>query len=146
MEKNQTASPQTLLADKLLVKPGMRVRIWSKIKEGDKWRLTSFEGTALGRKHGKGVSATLTVRRIGANEIGIEWSCPLHSPLIEKIDILSESKVRRAKIYYLRERSRREARAKLRKSVSKRPLEGSAQPTTETTTVAENTENKESNS
>jgi large subunit ribosomal protein L19 len=55
------------------------------------------------------------VRRIGANEIGIERIWPPHSPLIDKVDILSVSKTRRAKLYYLRERSRREARMKLRK-------------------------------
>lgn len=102
--------------DKPDIKPGMRVKVWTKVKEGDKWRVAPFEGTVIASKHGKGISATFTVRRIGAHEVGIERIWPLHSPLIEKIEILSSPKVRRAKLYYLRERSRRETRAKLRKT------------------------------
>lgn len=96
------------------IRAGMRVRVWSKIKEGDKWRAVPFEGTVLSRKHGKGVTATVTVRKIGAAEIGVERTWPIHSPLIEKIEILESPKVRRAKLYYIRKRSRREARAKLK--------------------------------
>lgn len=93
---------------------GMRVRVWSKIKEGDKWRSVPFEGTLIAIKHGKGITSTITVRKIGAAEVGIERTWPLHSPLLEKIEVLETPKTRRAKLYYLRERSRREARAKLR--------------------------------
>jgi large subunit ribosomal protein L19 len=96
------------------IKPGMKVRVWSKIKEGDKWRSIPFEGIVIARKHGKTAGATFTVRKIGADDIGIERIWPLHSPLIEKIEVLSKSKVRRAKLYYLRERSRRETREKLK--------------------------------
>lgn len=106
------------------IKPGMRVRVWSKIKEGDKWRAVSFEGTVISRKHGSGISATFTVRRIGAAEIGIERIWPIHSPMIEKVEILAAPKVRRAKLYYLRERSRREARAKLKSQAPATPISG----------------------
>lgn len=105
------------------IRPGMKVRVWSKIKEGDKWRAVPFEGTVISRKHGKGISATFSVRRIGAAEVGIERIWPIHSPLIERIEVLAAPKVRRAKLYYLRERSRREARAKLRVSESRATIE-----------------------
>jgi len=96
------------------IRPGMKVRVWSKIKEGDKWRSVPFEGTVIARKHGRGVSATITVRRIGAAEVGIERIWPLSSPLLDRIEVLQAPKARRAKLYYLRERSRAETRAKLR--------------------------------
>jgi large subunit ribosomal protein L19 len=114
-----------ILTEKLLrkdlpeIKPGMRVRVWQRLKEGDKWRSSPLEGIVISQKHGKGISATFTVRRITAGDIGVEITWPLHSPLIEKIEVLQISKVRRAKLYYLRERSRRETRAKLKtKTVS----------------------------
>ncbi len=97
------------------IRPGMKVRVWTKIKEGDKWRSVPFEGIVIGRRHGNEPGATFTVRRIGADEIGIERIFPIHSPLIEKVEVLAAPKVRRAKLYYLRERSRKEMRAKLRK-------------------------------
>ncbi|MBI1975224.1 MAG: 50S ribosomal protein L19 [Parcubacteria group bacterium] len=96
------------------LRAGMRVRVWSKIKEGDKWRSVPFEGTLIATKHGRGISASLTVRKIGVNEVGVERTWPLHSPLLERIEILETPKVRRAKQYYLRKRSRRETRAKLK--------------------------------
>lgn len=96
------------------IKAGMRVRVWHRVKEGERWRSIPFEGTVISRKHGKGISATFTVRRITSNDIGVEITFPLHSPLLEKIEVLQTPKAKRAKLYYLRERSRREARAKLR--------------------------------
>ena len=116
-EKQAPAFAETS-AGKPDIRPGMKVRVWTKVKEGDKWRVVPFEGTVLGRKHGAGMSATFTVRRIGSNEVGIERIWPLHSPMIEKVEVLAAPKVRRAKLYYLRERSRKEARAKLREKVN----------------------------
>lgn len=79
---------------------GDTVRVYVKIKEEDKIRLQAFEGTVI-RKRGSGASATFTVRRVSYGE-GIERIFPLYSPNVERIEIIKEGKVRRAKLYYLR--------------------------------------------
>lgn len=83
------------------IKSGDTVRVHQKIKEKGKERLQAFEGVVLARKHGKGVSATITVRKV-ISGIGVEKIFPIHSPLIEKIEILKRGKTKRAKLYYLR--------------------------------------------
>lgn len=80
---------------------GDTIKVSYKIAEGDKSRTQPFEGIVISKK-GSGVSKTFTVRRIGADSIGVERIFPLHSPNIEKIDVLKAGKVRRAKLYYLR--------------------------------------------
>lgn len=95
------------------IKPGAMVRVWEKIKEGDKERLSRFEGLVLARKHGKELGATFTVRATLA-DIGVEKIYPLHSPKIEKVEILSSpKKVKRSKLYYVRTLSKKETRQKL---------------------------------
>ena len=93
------------------VRPGDVVRVHQKIKEGGKERIQVFEGVVLAKKHGKGISATITVRKV-TQGVGVERIFPLHSPLLEKIEIMRRSKVRRAKLYYLREAKGRKARLK----------------------------------
>ena len=93
------------------IKPGDKVKVERKVIEGDKERIQVIEGTVIARKHGKEVSATITVRKI-ANGIGVEFVFPLNSPRIKAIKILKKSKVRRAKLYYLRERTGRATRMK----------------------------------
>ena len=93
------------------IKPGDTVKVYQKIKEKDKERLQAFEGVILARKHGKGISATITVRRV-VSGVGVEKIFPLHSPTIEKIEISKKGKVRRAKLYYLREAKGKKARLK----------------------------------
>ncbi|MBI2610212.1 50S ribosomal protein L19 [Candidatus Giovannonibacteria bacterium] len=98
---------------KMDIRPGDSIRIWQKIKEGDKMRLQAFEGLVLARKHGREAGATFTVRKVSAG-VGVERVFPLYSPVIEKIEILRRAKVRRAKLYYIREKAQRETRRKMR--------------------------------
>lgn len=84
-------------------KPGDTIRVHYKIVEGEKSRIQPFEGIVISKK-GEGVSKTFTVRRIGADNVGVERIFPLYSPNIDKIDIISQGVVRRAKLYYLRNR------------------------------------------
>ena len=93
------------------IKPGDTVRIYQKIKEKNKERLQSFEGVVLARKHGKGISATITVRRV-VGGVGVEKIIPIHAPTVEKIEVLKRGKVRRAKLYYLRTAKGKKARLK----------------------------------
>ncbi len=95
------------------IRPGDTVCVYQKIKEGDKEKVQAFEGQVLARKHGKEIGATITVRR-EISGIGTEKIFPLHSPAIEKIEILKKGKVRRAKLYYLRRAKGK--RAKLKES------------------------------
>ena len=81
---------------------GDTIRIHNKIKEGSRERIQMFEGTVIA-KHGVGISETLTVRRVSYG-CGIEKTFPIHSPNVEKVDIIRSGRVRRAKLYYLRDR------------------------------------------
>jgi large subunit ribosomal protein L19 len=79
---------------------GDNVRVYTKIFEGDKERIQVFEGVVI-RRRGGNTRATFTVRKVSYG-VGIEKTFPMHSPLIDKIEVLSKSKVRRSKLYYLR--------------------------------------------
>lgn len=89
---------------------GDTVKVHVKIKEGDKSRIQVFEGTVIAKKHG-GISETFTVRRV-AHGCGIERVFPLHSPVVDKVEIVRYGKVRRAKLYYLRDRVGKAAKVK----------------------------------
>ena len=93
------------------IRPGDTVRVSQKIKEKGKEKIQAFEGLVIARKHGKGISATITVRKI-ISGIGVEKIFPIHSPIIEKLEILKRSKVKRAKLYYLRKVKGKKARLK----------------------------------
>jgi len=95
------------------IRPGDTVRVHQKVREGDKERVTPFEGLVIARKHGKGIGATFTVRKV-VDGIGVERIFPLHSPTITKIEVLRHSKTRRAKLYYIREKAAREIRRKMK--------------------------------
>ncbi|HEX16013.1 MAG: 50S ribosomal protein L19 [Deltaproteobacteria bacterium] len=94
-------------------RPGDTVRVHYRIQEGDKERIQVFEGVVIRKRRG-GTRATFTVRKISYG-IGVERIFPLHSPFIEKIEVVSRGKVRRARLYYLRERSGKSARIKERR-------------------------------
>ena len=95
------------------IRPGAIVRVWEKIKEGDKERISKFEGMVLARKHGNEAGGTFTVRAT-VSSIGVEKIYPIHSPRVEKVEIISSpKKVRRAKLYYVRNISKREIQTKL---------------------------------
>ncbi len=97
---------------------GDTVRVHSKIKEGEKERIQVFEGVVIRQRRG-GTSASLTVRKV-SHSIGVERSYPLHTPSIEKIEIKSHGKIRRAKLYYLRRLSGKAARIKERTDYTKK--------------------------
>ena len=87
------------------------VKVYQKIKEGEKERVQVFEGIVIARKHGKGASASFTVRKIAAG-VGVEKTYPLHSPMIEKIEVVKKSKARRSKLYYVRTAKGKRAKIK----------------------------------
>ena len=95
------------------IRMGDTVRVTQKIPEKGKFRLQIFEGLILARKHGKEAGGTFTVRRV-LSGVGVEKIFPLYSPMIEKIEVVKRSTVRRAKLYYIREKVAREARRQLR--------------------------------
>ena len=89
---------------------GDTVRVHNKIVEGTRERIQLFEGTVIAKKNG-GISETFTVRRISYG-VGVEKTFPLHSPRVEKVDVIRTGKVRRAKLYYLRDRVGKAAKVK----------------------------------
>ena len=94
------------------IAPGDRVRVSAKVVEGDRERIQAFEGVII--KIRRGSSPNFTVRRVTYG-IGVERTFPLHSPIVEKVDILRHAKVRRAKLYYLRGLSSKASRLKERR-------------------------------
>jgi len=95
------------------LRAGDTVKVWQKIREKGKTRLQAFEGIVIARKHGCEAGATFTVRRVSSG-VGVERIFPLYSPTIDKIEVLRRSKVRRAKLYYIREKAAKEIRKAMR--------------------------------
>lgn len=93
--------------------PGDTVRVSVKVREGGKERIQLFEGVCIALKHG-GIAETVTLRKI-SNAVGVERTFPLHSPNVAKFDVVRRGKVRRAKLYYLREKVGKDARIKERR-------------------------------
>ena len=91
---------------------GDTVKVHNKIKEGNRERIQIFEGTIIA-KHGGGISETFTVRRVSFG-VGIEKTFPVHSPNVDKVEIVRVGKVRRAKLFYLRDRVGKAAKVKER--------------------------------
>ena len=110
----ETVEKEHLKSNLPQFKAGDTVKVHVKIKEGDKERIQVFQGIVISRKHG-GIRETITVRKVSAG-IGVERIFPLHSPIIDKIEVVQEGRVRRAKLYYLRELKGKKARiSELRK-------------------------------
>ena len=108
--KNIKMSPVNIEARKTLdIRSGDTVRVMQKIKEEDKTRLQAFELNVLAVKLGKEAGGTFTVRKV-IDEVGVERIFPIYSPNIESIEILKRAKVRRSKLYYIREKATKELR------------------------------------
>jgi large subunit ribosomal protein L19 len=95
------------------IKAGANVKVYEKVKEGDKERIAQFSGMVIARKHGSEIGASFTVRTTLAG-VGVERVFPLHSTKIQKLEIInSPKKVSRSKIYYIRDLSRKQTRQKV---------------------------------
>lgn len=112
-----TVSSVDMEARKALdVRPGDTVRVFQKIEEEKgKYRIQTFEGLVLARKHGTEAGATFTVRKVSSG-VGVEKIYPLYSPMIDKVEVVKRARVRRAKLYFIRDKVAREARRQLRRA------------------------------
>jgi large subunit ribosomal protein L19 len=127
------------------IRPGDTVKVHQKIKEGDKERIQIFEGLVIAKKHGVGINSMITVRKV-VEGIGVERIFPLHSPSIEKIEIVGRGKVRRSKLYYLREAKGKRAKLKkknLTAAVVEEKIETPVQETITTEVSPTEVDNKE---
>jgi large subunit ribosomal protein L19 len=111
-------SPVNIEARKKLdLRAGDTVKVSQRIKEGDKTRTQIFEGLVLARKHGTEAGATFTVRKV-ASGVGMERIFPLYSPAIEKVEVIKRVKVRRAKLYHIRDKAAKEIRREMRRELT----------------------------
>ena len=110
MDLIKELNKERLEAEVTPVKVGDTVRVHVKVKEGSRERIQVFEGTVIAKKHG-GIPETITVRRISYG-VGVEKVFPVHSPSIDKIEVVRNGAVRRAKLYYLRGRVGKGAKVK----------------------------------
>ena len=116
------------------IRPGDTIRVWQKIEEAKgKFRLQAFEGIVLARKHGSESGATFTVRKV-VDGVGVERIFPLYSPMIDSVEMVRRSKVRRAKLYFVREKATKEIRRQMRRIMNAKYDE---EPTEATPAAAE---------
>ena len=114
MTANRIISPVNIEERQGLdLRSGDTVRVWQKIVEKGKTRLQAFAGLVLARKHGREAGATFTVRNVSSG-VGVEKIFPLYSPVIDKIEVVKRSKVRRAKLYHIREKAAKEISRQMR--------------------------------
>ena len=111
---NQKHNTESKLKD---LQTGWTVKVYQRIKEGDKTRAQAFEGTVIAKKHSGEAGGTITVRKVSGG-YAVEKVFPIYLPSIEKVQILKKPKVRRAKLYYLRDKSSREIKKKMKQEVS----------------------------
>ena len=110
MDALKLIAQDSLKAELPTFEVGDTVKVHVKIKEGEKERIQVFEGTVIAKKHG-GVAETFTVRRL-SHGCGVERVFPLHSPHVDKVEVIRQGRVRRAKLYYLRDRMGKAAKVK----------------------------------
>jgi large subunit ribosomal protein L19 len=110
MEKIKLVEAMQLKSDLPTFNPGDTVNVHVRVIEGDKERIQQFQGVVMGRR-GSGINATFTVRKI-SNGVGVERIFPLHSPRVAKVELMKAGRVRRAKLYYLRELAAKQIRQK----------------------------------
>ena len=110
MDALKLISESSMKAEVPYFRIGDTVKVHVKIKEGEKYRIQVFEGTVIAKKHG-GINETFTVRRV-AHGCGIERVFPVHSPVVDKVEVVRTGKVRRSKLYYLRDRVGKAAKVK----------------------------------
>lgn len=123
------------------IHPGDVVRVWQKIEEDKgKFRLQAFEGIVLARKHGTEAGATFTVRKV-VDGVGVERTFPLYSPMIDEVETVRRSKVRRAKLYFIRRKAAKEIRHQMRRIMNMKD-----ETTTETAPTAESSNKSDSSS
>lgn len=113
MDVIQSIQEEQLKKDLPDFAPGDTVKVHVKVVEGDRERIQVFEGVVL-RRNGGGLTETFTVRKVSQG-VGVERTFPLHSPRVDKIEVVRRGQVRRARLYYLRERSGKAARVKERR-------------------------------
>ena len=111
MDKILQATKNNLKTDMADFKPGDTVSVGVTVKEGNRSRVQLFDGVVIAQSAGSGTSKTFTVRKI-SNGIGVERIFPYHSPIIDSVKVLKKGKVRRAKLYYLRNLKGKAARIK----------------------------------
>ena len=110
MDALKLISQSSMKENAPVVNVGDTVKVHVRIKEGDKYRIQIFEGTVIAKKHG-GINETFTVRRLSYG-CGVERVFPVHSPIIEKVELVRSGKVRRSKVYYIRGRVGKAAKVK----------------------------------
>ncbi|MBQ9469185.1 MAG: 50S ribosomal protein L19 [Clostridia bacterium] len=112
MELIKAFTKEQLKTEVPVLNIGDTVKVHNKIKEGTRERIQIFEGTIIA-KHGGGISETFTVRRVSFG-VGVEKTFPVHSPNVDKVEIVRSGKIRRAKLFYLRDRVGKSAKVKER--------------------------------
>ncbi len=119
----KTLLPEMEKRKKLDLTSGTTVRVWQKIQEKGKTRLQAYEGLIIAHKHGFEPGATFTVRKV-ASGVGMEKIFPIFSPNIDKIEVVKKAKVRRAKLYYIRDKAAKEIRRRMKHIASREVPEG----------------------
>jgi large subunit ribosomal protein L19 len=114
MNRTDLVDIENLRDDVPAFRPGDTVRVHVKVIEGNRSRVQVFEGDVIARS-GSGIRETFTVRKISFNAIGVERTFPVHAPVIDHIEVIRHGKVRRAKLYYLRDRVGKKAKIKERR-------------------------------